>query len=123
MRKSVRKVCPPPAIFSNVRNSDVFAGVTVAWKAYNAGNSQEGTSQHVDSHGPHWVPSKFLLRVWQQDRAAALVCLDQQKILRQVCSRVCPVTLGAAVDHDPRACTFWSVDWTWLPSRASAADN
>jgi hypothetical protein len=48
---------------------------------YNAEHRQERTSR-LDV--PHELPSKFLLRVRGEDRAAALAYLDQQEVLRQV---------------------------------------
>jgi hypothetical protein len=84
------------------------------------GQIQERTSQHVD---PHELPSQFLLQLWPQDRTAALVCLDQQKVLRQVFARVCADALAATVALLGRAVAFRSLARPWLPPRAGTARN
>ena len=42
----------------------------------------KGTSQKLVA--PHELSSELLLRVWRQNRASALACLDQPQILRYV---------------------------------------
>src|SRR5688572_28826771 len=129
MRKSVCKVCPRGTDFSNAPNSDVFAGktvalrgvITLAWrKVYNAGLLNERTSQHAD---PHELPAKFLLRVRREDRAAALVCLDQPQVLRQMFTRTCAGALAAAVAHDRCLDSLRRTRRARLPSRATALDH
>lgn len=82
--------------------------------------TQERTSQHVD---PHELSSQFLLSVWPEDRAAALACLDQPPFLRQVRTRVCEGELAQTVAFAVSAVALRCVAWTWLPSRAAAADH
>jgi len=102
-------------------NSDVFAVLTVACaRVYNARPQLRKGLIHVD---PHELSSEFLLRVWPQNRAAALVCLDQPPVLRQVLSRVCEVTLAAANDLLVCAVTLRRVGRTWLPPCPAASDH
>lgn len=43
----------------------------------------EFTRKDLTKHAyPHELPSEFLLRMWRQDRAAAVVYLDQPPVLR-----------------------------------------
>jgi hypothetical protein len=84
------------------------------------GRYRERTSRHVDSHE---LSSEFLLRVWPEDCAAALVRLDQQTVLRQVFPHVCQSALATTVAHHIRRATFRSPARPWLPPGAASADH
>jgi len=61
--------------------------------------------------------------MWQQDRAPALVSLDQPEILRQVFSHLREVALAAAVAFAFGVGDLWRVGWTRLPACAAAVDH
>src|SRR5690349_17196166 len=84
------------------------------------GHNQERTSQYVD---PHELSSEFLLRMWPQDRAAPLVCLDQPPVLRQVLAQLCEVTMAAPHNLFMCAVTLRRPRWPRLPPRSSATNH
>lgn len=53
------------------------------------GTRVQGEKEPHKHVAPHELSSQFLLRVWPEDRAAALVSVDQQEVLRQVLARIC----------------------------------
>ena len=84
----------------------------------------------VDKKGPHVIvvphnlPSELLLRMWRQDRAAALAAMDQPPFLRQVFPRGTSEGLLAPLGcSDIRSLTNWNFDRTRFSTRAPATGD
>lgn len=83
---------------------------------YNAHSRQERTSRLVD---PHKLSSKFLLRVRGEDRPAALACLDQQEVLRQVFTALRQSKLDPTGLRDSPAVVLRNTDRSRLQARTA----
>ena len=84
---------------------------------YNADRRQERTSRLVV---PHELSSKFLLRVRGEDRPAALACLDQQEVLRQVFPALHQSTLDTTRLRNDPSRMFWNLDRARVQARTAA---
>ena len=80
-------------------------------------SKQERTSRLVV---PHELSSKLLLGVRGEDRPAALACLDQPEVLRQVFPALREDALGTTRLRNSPAVVLWNPDRTRLPARTTA---
>jgi len=69
---------------------------------------------------PHNLPPKLLLRMRREDRPAALACMDQSQVLRQVLSRFGENALATSCLHDPHYFVRRIFLRAWLPARTAS---